>query len=109
MSLFKSVGGGFQVTFGNNITVSVMFRSGNYCENKWDAFGYDIEEIEKHGHYGSKDAEIAIWQGEDWLNFGSDTVAGYLSADEVADWIDRASKAKNIQSLQIEVDPSTFG
>ena len=103
MSLFKSMGGGFQITFENGITVSVMFRSGCYCERKWDAFGSDLEQIRENGHYKSQDAEIAIWQGETWLDFGSDTVAGYLSADEVANWIARASNAKDIQALQAEV------
>ena len=103
MSLLKSVGGGFQMTFGNGITVSVMFRPGSYCERGRDAFGKDLEEIEENGHYKSSDAEIAIWQGETWLDFGGDTVMGYLSADEVAGWITRASTAKDIQALQAEV------
>jgi hypothetical protein len=103
MSLFKSVGGGFQMTFANGITVSVMFRSGNYCEHRYDAFGSDLKEIGDNGHHKSADAEIAIWQDEIWLDFGCDTVAGYLSADEVAGWIARASTAKDIQALQAEV------
>ena len=103
MSLLRSVGGGFQMTFGNGITVSVMFRSGNYCEHRYDAFGNDLKEIEDNGHHKSSDAEIAIWQDETWLDFGGDTVMGYLSADEVASWITRASTAKDIQTLQSEV------
>ena len=103
MGLFKSVGGGFQMTFENGITVSVMFRAGNYCEHHYAAFGSDLKEIEDNGHHKSSDAEIAIWQGETWLDFGGDTVAGYLSADEVAGWIARASTAKDIQTLQAEV------
>lgn len=103
MGLFKSVGGGFQMTFENGITVSVMFRPGSYSERGRDAFGKDLEEIKKNGHYKSSDAEIAIWQDETWLDFGGDTVMGYLSADEVAGWIARASTAKDIQTLQSEV------
>jgi hypothetical protein len=33
-------------------------------------------------------AEVAAWDSnEEWYDFGSDTVKGYLSADEVSDFI----------------------
>jgi hypothetical protein len=82
--MFKiSQGKGFQITFSNGWTVSVQFGSGNYCENSsidYNPFAPERSE--------SKDAEIAAWDGNgEWHDFGHDTVKGYCSADEVADFI----------------------
>ena len=92
---------GFSLTFKNGITISVQFGSGNYCERK-----------NLHSHYGSEmlndtggiiessDAEIAIWDEDDnWFNFGSDTVRGWCSANEVARWIYIASTSNNIDEI----------
>jgi hypothetical protein len=44
--------------------------------------------IKPEGIHECPDAEIAIWDASGkWYNFGSDTVKGYCSADEVATWI----------------------
>jgi len=79
---------GFQITFQNGWTISVQFGKGNYCE-----VGYIGEyggEMKKLRHY-SKDAEIAIFKGEEWYNFGTDTVSGYCEPKEVAEWISKVS------------------
>lgn len=79
-----TAGKGFAMTFENGNTISVQFGEYNYCSNKFQQF-------EGKG----KDAEIAIWNSSDvWFDFGGDQVKGWVSADEVADWI---SKAKNGQ------------
>lgn len=82
MSNFKSIRNkGFQITFENGWTISVQFGHGNYCSHR-------NHENQSEGIPECPDAEIAIWdvKGE-WYNFGSDTVKGYCSADEVATWI----------------------
>jgi hypothetical protein len=76
-----SAGKGFQMTFANGWTVSVQFGSGNYCGNRT----YMVVETEKGE---STDAEIAAWDASGtWYDFGSDTVKGWCSPDEVAAFI----------------------
>ena len=82
----KMLGKGFQMTFENGNTISVMFGSGNYCGNK-------SRVSTKLNATFSNDAEIAIWnEAGDWYDFGSDTVKGYLNTNEVAEWIKFASE-----------------
>jgi len=103
--MFKSVNGGFQMTFSNRLTISVMFRSGNYCEHRNAEWEVVEKNIRANGCHSSTDAEIAIWNEEDtWLRFDYDQVKGWCSANEVADWISRASSADTLASLQAEID-----
>ena len=77
-----TAGKGFQLTFENGWTVSVQFGKHNYCENRESL----SREVVKKGE--SQDAEIAAFPEEGlWYDFGSDTVKGYCSADEVAQFI----------------------
>ena len=87
MSKFKSTNNkGFQMTFENGWTISVQFGYGNYCDNHHHPEGWNFSK--KQEVTESSDAEIAIWGADGkWYNFGSDTVKGYCSADEVATWI----------------------
>lgn len=88
---------GFQMTFENGLTISVQFGSGNYCERR---SLYNINES-KEPTIHSKNAEIAIWnEANEWFDFGGDTVKGYCSANEIAEWIYKASKADNISSIK---------
>ena len=83
---------GFQLSFENGITISVMFGSGNYCENKSIQFktsGFD--EVHK-----SKDAEVYAWKGDDNVP----TVRGWMSANNVAKAIQIASEAKCIDDCE---------
>jgi hypothetical protein len=88
---------GFQLTFDNGLTISVQWGVGNYCTRR-DYLGapdpMSVELVE------STTAEIAIWNGSDeWFNFGSDEVKGYVGADEVAEWIIKTSKADGLSEL----------
>jgi hypothetical protein len=50
---------GFQVSFDNGLTVSVMFGSGNYCENRFS----DLEvgdTVKVWSQHNSVSAEIAV-------------------------------------------------
>jgi hypothetical protein len=61
---------GFHMTFQNEWTVSVQWGEFNYSDA------------------GKTTAEIAAWdKDENWHYFGMDTVNGYVSANEVADFI----------------------
>lgn len=84
---------GFSLTFENGWTISVQFGYGNYCDNNRHPDGWDFSK--KQEVTQSSDAEIAIWDADgEWYNFGSDTVKGYCSANEVAEWITKVSKFK---------------
>lgn len=90
--MFKVTGGkGFQMTFANGWTVSVQWGSGNYSDHyhRWSRAGESLEIVDRDvGAEGSKTAEIAAWDKDGvWHNFGSDTVKGYVSPDEVAEFI----------------------
>ena len=92
--MFKITRGtGFQMTFENGWTISVQFGYGNYCDNNRHPDGFDFGK--NLNTVQSSDAEIAIWNSEGtWYNFGSDTVKGYCSADEVATWIEFTKNQK---------------
>lgn len=81
---------GFQMTFENGWTISVQFGYGNYCDNYNN---YEFRANNTEMIVESTDAEIAIWDANgEWYNFGSDTVKGYCSANEVAEWIEKVKK-----------------
>lgn len=105
MSGFKSVPGGFQMTFNNGLTISVMFSESSYCEHHHKDWGFAMSNLREKGRHSSTDAEIAIWNESDkWLDFGGDTVMGRVLPDEVADWIHRAVTARDIEELQASVE-----
>lgn len=84
--MFRSTNNkGFQITFENGWTISVQFGYGSYCGNHHHPDGYKCS---TNNIVTCPDAEIAIWDKDgEWYNFGDDTVKGYCTPDEVADWI----------------------
>ena len=92
MTKFKSTNNkGFQMTFENGWTISVQFGWMNYCDNHNHPDGYQFSQ--KNDTVESNDAEIAIWDSNgQWYNFNYDTVKGYCSTNEVAEWISKVSK-----------------
>ena len=89
MSRFMStMNKGFQMTFESGWTISVQWGRGNYCER----MNSSIDEDRKQMTVESTSAEIAIWNKDgEWYTFDNgDTVLGYLTADEVAEWISAA-------------------
>lgn len=98
--MFKScLNRGFTLKFENNLTISVQFGTGNYCSrrNFHGRFGDEL----KTPIIDSVTAEIAIWDKENkWFNFGSDEVKGYVTTDEVAKWIAKVQKAKDLKSIR---------
>jgi len=80
---------GFQMTFENGWTISVQWGPGNYCENR----SFDPATIAKSFtnpvvEQSSPNAEIAIWDNNGvWYDFGSDTVLGWQTPEDVVYWI----------------------
>lgn len=94
--MFKITNGkGFHVTFDNNLTVSVQWGYGNYCENHTSFL--DTPKIKRDSSYfTSNDAEIAVWdENDNWIidkftNKETDgMVLGYLTAEEVFEIIEK--------------------
>jgi hypothetical protein len=75
-SLRRLIPCGFHLTFENGNTISVQFGLGSYSSNR------------KQSKPKSNTAEIAIWNTNgDWYVFDDNTVKGWCSPDEVAEWI----------------------
>jgi hypothetical protein len=74
---------GFQTTFPNGFTVSVMFGAGNYCENRFS----DLEvggTVKVWTEHNSQDAEIAVIDSNG--NFVTE-FPGCPEGDQVRGWI----------------------
>jgi hypothetical protein len=87
---------GFHITFQNGWTLSVQWGPLNYCANRnddrvWNR--HDIDEIAAEaGSTGSADAEIAAWDAAGKMyDFGNDTVKGWVTPDELVEWINKFS------------------
>jgi hypothetical protein len=75
---------GFQMTFKNGMTISVVWHTSAYCSRKSDKyFGDDI------GPASSPDCEIAVWDknGNFYPLGEEDSVIGYASPDKAAEVI----------------------
>ena len=82
---------GFNLKFENGWTISILINYGSYSDNKNHPGG--IYFADKLDVVGSNTAEIAIWDiNGKWYNFDYDTVKGYCSPNEIAEWIDKVSK-----------------
>ncbi len=80
MSFKITRGSGFQMTFGNGWTVSVQWAGGNYGSN----YSQSITTPQPK----ALSAEIAAWDADGkWHSFGDDTVKGYCTTNEVAEFI----------------------
>ena len=85
---------GFGMTFANGLTLSVAHGKGNFCDNKDGS-------LSRSRNIKSRTAEIAIWdEDNNCLNFGHDTVEGWVSADKIAIWISRVRAAESLDQLE---------
>ena len=73
---------GFQITFDNGWTVSVQIGDGNYHSNR------DLSSNDFKTSIPTPNAEIAAWDKNDnWYEFDTDTVKGWVSPNEVLDFM----------------------
>ena len=93
--MFKSTAHkGFQLKFENGWTISVQWGTSNYCSNR-SLDHYDLTEwFKREPFYECDTAEIAMWGSDDkWYEFeNGDTVKGWCTPNEVAEWIEKCSK-----------------
>jgi len=82
MSFETTMNKGFMMQFENGFKISVQWGNANYCSRRgsgaWD-------EAMKQDYWESATAEIAVFDhGGQMVNIGDDTVAGWLTTDDVA-------------------------
>ena len=83
---------GFGITFQNGFTISVQFGTENYCEHKnLDIDFEDLPNPKEKNRWESRNAEIAVYKDEKFIDIGDDTVIGWLTPDEVAKAIEIVS------------------
>lgn len=93
---------GFQMTFDNGLTISVQFGVNNYCERRSFEISYRGDMDAATPIISSTTAEIAIWHkdSDTWFRFESDQVKGWVSTNEVADWISIIKDARDLADLR---------
>lgn len=84
---------GFNMTFANGITASVQWGTGNYCDN------YFSKDFSFSKEASSNTAEVAAWnENDEWVTNKfcdiCDDVAGYLSPDEVLQFLNSCANYK---------------
>ena len=100
---------GFRMHFDNGFEISVQWGVGNYCENQDKG---SIDESTKHNFWSSNSAEIAVFDTNNrkqeysdvgMISLGQDTVAGWLSSDQVAKVITIVQSAKTVNEIQTKL------
>ena len=105
MSRFSTTGKGFHLTFENGLTISVQWGYYNYCTNRQGPLAPkishdELDELKRNKFFDSNTAEIAVWdESGKWMNFENDQVKGWVTADEVADYITKVKNATSIDEL----------
>jgi hypothetical protein len=70
--------------------VSVQWGLGNYADRNGQRIGVETDDghdsARKSEEWTADNAEVAVWQDRkaDWLNLGSDTVAGWVAPEQIA-------------------------
>ena len=84
---FQNTDTGFHLTFENGYTISVQWGRMNYCHARGDSDNL-YKDLDNSADY-SRTAEIAAWNPEGKFMHLSeyDDVVGWLSSDEVAQYI----------------------
>ena len=102
MSFETTMNKGFMMQFENGFKISVQWGVGNYCTRKMDG---DFKESMNQDHWESATAEIAVF-GKDGNMIPltkHDTVAGWLTTDEVAKVIAICSSAASDEEVSKKV------
>ena len=92
---------GFRLVFDNGFAISVQWGEMNYCTRQHDdELNPDFVSPKESDFWTSGSAEVAVFDKKgNMMSLGEDTVAGWLSADQVANLIAIVSFAKNKKEL----------
>ena len=89
---------GFSITFSNGWTVSVQIGVMNYCANGSMESVSHLSMKDKVKYFNSSkpspNAEIAAFKGDEWHDFGNDTVKGWCKPDEILEFMNMVSHPK---------------
>jgi hypothetical protein len=98
MSFETTLNKGFMMQFENGFKISVQWGVGNYCTRKNDG---DFRESMNQDYWESATAEIAIFEKDGGMVDCTemDTVAGWLTTDQVAKVITIVSSATSYNEL----------
>lgn len=100
---------GFQMTFENGYTASVQWGAGNYCDNH---FPDDIDDFYCKRDMESDTAEVAVFYNGDFADIAEflhedachdGTVCGYLSPEEVLDFLCAVKNASKVNAETIKM------
>lgn len=97
---------GFHMTFDNLLTISVQWGTMNQCSNSGSIL-YDCGH-RAFDYVTAITAEIAIWDtvtGGQFTFSNGDTVLGYITPNQVAEWITLVSNAKGLSNLPSTIEP----
>lgn len=85
---------GFSLTFANDLTITVQFGRGYFCDNQKTTQTNPTE---------CSNAEIAIWNDMDEsYTFPHGKIAdGWVSADDVAKWIHAVQSATSLNDIVV--------
>ena len=102
MSFETTMNKGFMMQFENGFKISVQWGVGNYCTRKGSG---NWDEAMKQDHWESATAEIAVFgkDGDMIPLTEHDTVAGWLTTDEVAKVIRICSSAASDEEVSKKV------
>ena len=92
---------GFRLVFDNGFAISVQWGEANYCSRQHDGeLNPDFVSPKESDFWTSGSAEVAVFDKKgNMMSLGEDTVAGWLSADQVANLIAIVYFAKNKKEL----------
>ena len=93
---------GFSIKFENGNTVSVQWGPQNYC----DARGEDFLAPMRVESWGSETAEVAAWDcNGNYHHFDPNSVEGWLTGDQVAEFINFVANNKLATKSETTPDP----
>ena len=105
---------GFRMHFNNGFAISVQFGSFNYCSRKNydDKVSKDLVSPKDSDFWTAGSAEVAVFDTNNrkqeysdvgMISLGQDTVAGWLSSDQVAKVITIVQSAKTLNEIQTKL------
>ncbi len=83
--------------FENGLTISIIWGYGNYCDHNNK---FELTPEKDIPHFKSTTAEMAIFDDNGgWVTFNGDTVKGWLTPEEVANYISKTKDATSVKDL----------